>query len=425
MNRMENKDRGILVIEDKEKIKNFIQEKSTVMYDFMDKNMDSDYVLIHKFLRHSDLTNRGKRNGPRETIEQNYLYYLSNSEMNEMSTNGVKFEDAKQSNISMPTTFYKIFGINYGEVCTLSDYSEIYLVNESLKYFDIDYTRKVFQKLGKEVKWKFEDLKLELEGDFTKIQLSTAAHGIGTSKDEIFHKLRCSMFRTDILMLLIKIDKDEKITMFIMLEKNPKFYSIVGEANEHWENYLNSQLKSERTKLVQQDNAREEYEEEKNRKQQNKWRNMLAEEMMNYTTTDGKVFCPFTYIEANFNAIGTLFRASHIKAFNKSNIKESYDLNNGLLLCANADALFDKHYISVDENKELVFSFLIKNDEILKQKLLLNQPIFKLILNEQRMQYMKHHYEKFQEAELKRKCNKSDEEDLLYVEEENEEYKYE
>ena len=98
-----------------------------------------------------------------------------------------------------------------------------------------------------------------------------------------------------------------------------------------------------------------------------------------------------------------LFIASHIKRFSDSDCDEAFDINNGLLLCANADALFDKHMITVDENKKLIFSFLIDNDYMLKQKLLLNQPIFEIVLNEKRMEYMKDHREIFFKKEQERK----------------------
>jgi hypothetical protein len=72
-------------------------------------------------------------------------------------------------------------------------------------------------------------------------------------------------------------------------------------------------------------------------------------------------------------------------------------------LVANADALFDKFLITVSEDKELIFSFLIEDDYILKSRLLLNQSIFKNVLNEKRMNYLKFHREKFYLKEEERK----------------------
>ena len=128
--------------------------------------------------------------------------------------------------------------------------------------------------------------------------------------------------------------------------------------------------------------------------------------MMNYTTHEGEVFCPFTQISADFESLSMLFIASHIKRFADCDALEAYDVNNGLLLCANADALFDKHMITVDENKQLVFSFLIEDNLQLRHKLLLNQPIFNLILNDKRMEYMKEHRRIFYLKEKERKGKK-------------------
>ena len=51
-----------------------------------------------------------------------------------------------------------------------------------------------------------------------------------------------------------------------------------------------------------------------------------------------------------------VLRASHIKAYNECNAVEKYDINNGLLLSANIDALFDRHLISFDQNGYLLVS---------------------------------------------------------------------
>jgi predicted restriction endonuclease len=167
-----------------------------------------------------------------------------------------------------------------------------------------------------------------------------------------------------------------------------------------WENYQIRQNKK-LDRLVSQ--YAEVQEEIASRQYQDRWRNLLAEEMMNFTTRDREVFCPFTYISANFDDVGTIYRASHIKGYSECQESEKYDLNNGLLLIANADALFDKHFITVDENKNLVFSFLIESDALLKQKLLLNQQIFKDVLNDKRMKYLAVHREIFNRKEEERR----------------------
>ena len=61
--------------------------------------------------------------------------------------------------------------------------------------------------------------------------------------------------------------------------------------------------------------------------------------------------CPLTGISQP-----DLLRASHIKPWRLSNATERLDPNNGLLLAANADALFDRGYISFGQEGGLLFS---------------------------------------------------------------------
>lgn len=55
--------------------------------------------------------------------------------------------------------------------------------------------------------------------------------------------------------------------------------------------------------------------------------------------------------------------ASHIKGWKDSTKIEKGDIDNILLLCSNHDSLFDKHYISFNEDGNIVISDKIKNEE--------------------------------------------------------------
>ena len=188
-----------------------------------------------------------------------------------------------------------------------------------------------------------------------------------------------------------------------MFDRNPIFFTLIGESNLSWQRYAEQQKKIAEAKLSSKDIVDPD-EDEKTRKQQSKWRDLLAQEMMNYSTSECEVFCPFTYLTCNYNDLGTLFRASHIKAFSScDDAQEAFDVNNGLLLCANADALFDKHLITIGEDKELIFSYTLKGNPKLINNLLLSQPIFKLILNDKRMEYLAIHRKEFYLEEEKRK----------------------
>ena len=86
--------------------------------------------------------------------------------------------------------------------------------------------------------------------------------------------------------------------------------------------------------------------------------------------------------------IRTLLIASHIKPWSDADDYEKQDSNNGLLLCANHDALFDKGYISFDYNGKIKISNLI--DKSYYEKLNVDKNI-KIKLNEKQNKYMEYH----------------------------------
>ena len=53
-------------------------------------------------------------------------------------------------------------------------------------------------------------------------------------------------------------------------------------------------------------------------------------------------------------SVGEALRASHIKPWADSDPKERLDENNGLLLTATLDALFDQHLISFDDDGRII-----------------------------------------------------------------------
>ena len=387
--------------EDVEKMLTIIE--SDFMRRYINENKGSDYTLIYKYLTHSDIIAPGKRN-ERQGLEKNHLNYLSLEAMLEMERKGQKFETAHQTCIAVSDTFCEKLGmpVGRGEQRYVEEYANVYLVNDTLEYFSIDYSKKVFEKLGNLPNWNFDDYKLNLdtENNVTKINLTYAAHGVGTARDVEFHKLRRNLFRNDRIMFLIENKKNGENNVFILLSKNPVFYTILGIKNDKWLRIAEEDIKRKEYELTQQKNIKAE--EIVDRRQQAAWRKRLAEEMMNYTTNEYEVFCPLTYITVNYENAGTLFRASHIKRYADCSNQEKFDLNNGILMCANADALFDKHLITISNEGELIFSELIKNDRKLINNLLLNQPIFKDILNNERLHYLEEHRKVFAEKEQKR-----------------------
>ena len=93
----------------------------------------------------------------------------------------------------------------------------------------------------------------------------------------------------------------------------------------------------------------------------------------------------------------SILRASHIKEWSESSREERIDANNGLLLCANHDALFDRHQISFEpETGALCISSSIDAE----QRAALNLPNpFYLNMSERMRKYMQIHYKKFIEKE--------------------------
>jgi putative restriction endonuclease len=85
-------------------------------------------------------------------------------------------------------------------------------------------------------------------------------------------------------------------------------------------------------------------------------------------------------------------RASHIKPWKVCTNLERLDSNNGLLLSANADALFDSGLISFDEYGKLLHSEEILDSDL---NLLLGTNKIKLSLSEQQQVYMQYHREAF------------------------------
>lgn len=99
---------------------------------------------------------------------------------------------------------------------------------------------------------------------------------------------------------------------------------------------------------------------------------------------------------SKYNLIG-----SHIKPAAISNAEEKVDNNNGLLLCPNHDALFDKFLISFHHKtgKIMINKNLLSNTE--QMKILNINKSFTLtkFLNTNRSKYLKYHNDKFIEKE--------------------------
>ncbi|MBO1626149.1 HNH endonuclease [Bacillus sp. SY8(2021)] len=80
--------------------------------------------------------------------------------------------------------------------------------------------------------------------------------------------------------------------------------------------------------------------------------------------------------------------ASHIKPWSESTNEERLDVNNGLLLCPNHDALFDKHLISFDGRGKIVISETL--NEMVRTFMNLNDRM-QVNLTAEQLNYMQDH----------------------------------
>lgn len=93
----------------------------------------------------------------------------------------------------------------------------------------------------------------------------------------------------------------------------------------------------------------------------------------------------------------SVLRASHIKEWSVSSREERIDANNGLLLCANHDALFDRHQISFNPNSgDICISASIDTEQ--RESLNLSDA-FNLSMTDRMKSYMQEHYQKFMSKE--------------------------
>ncbi|MCR6516445.1 HNH endonuclease [Clostridium sp. LY3-2] len=84
--------------------------------------------------------------------------------------------------------------------------------------------------------------------------------------------------------------------------------------------------------------------------------------------------------------------ASHCKPWSESNDFERLDSNNGLLLCANHDKLFDKGFISFDDNGKIIIKSWINDNQM---KLLKISEEDSITIDKNQIKYIRYHRSKF------------------------------
>ncbi|MCK9477175.1 MAG: HNH endonuclease [Candidatus Muirbacterium halophilum] len=126
-----------------------------------------------------------------------------------------------------------------------------------------------------------------------------------------------------------------------------------------WNRYEPEKVKEDIKKIDNVESIKQITGEEKERLQ--KYRvnqGLFRKKLIKGRINKGTVKCDLCEID-----IQELLNASHIKPWSESNGEEKLDINNGLLLCPIHDALFDKGFISFEDDGKIVISKKIEQDK--------------------------------------------------------------
>lgn len=382
---------------------------------------DSKYLLIEKFISFADVPtsrklvyltkDKSKSDAfTKENIEKrnkaNVGFYATYEEMTQWEWKHRKekkfFCQTKQASVYLPTDFYKFLGVSdpttrsnkvsgswNASYQLLNEDVKAYVCNSSVeKYFTKDMTQSTYDKLSRTK--TANDLVLT-EGDFTEFDSVTITpHGLGKQRtDGLLTKIRENLFAKDKAIFLLEETFDKKFNIYIAFYRNPKFFILNGIYNK---DYLLAKYGEEQ----ENDDIQE------SRTGQAKWRDELAEYSIGLSPEDEDfVECPFTGVKVQYPSESAFLRASHIKAYakckkgnGKIDVSEAYDLNNGFLVIADVDALFDKYLISVDPKTSKIIKSSTLSSDVLNH-LKLNSVIPAKYMSEKKKEYLQIHYDEF------------------------------
>ena len=380
-------------------------------------NEENSYFLLEKFISFADICIYGKnttilipkrdveptvfrwtkqeKNSIKKRVSNNILCYNTLSEMEEFELNKRKsISTTRQSCITINDEFCSFLNVpprnRKGDRRSLSAGKyKSFIMTEGLADFTKDKTILTVKNLGKDIrKIKHDDYIYDENLKLIPIDLTLVAQGIGEAKNKIFQKIRSNVFVQDKMYILLEKDNDENYNIYIMFYKNAIFYKINKlPAPSYVLNFYHNESSSS---------------EQPSREGQRKWREQLSEISMALNIENpNHVVCPFTGISINYTNEGTILRASHIKSYKdcKTDLgdidpKEAYDLDNGFLILADIDALFDKHLISVDPNTfEVKYSKKLSSE--LVKRINCKEHIDPIHISDKKKEYLKIHYDKF------------------------------
>ena len=99
-------------------------------------------------------------------------------------------------------------------------------------------------------------------------------------------------------------------------------------------------------------------------------------------------YCPFTLVNDE-----RLLIASHIKPWAKANNEEKIDPKNGFMLTPTYDKLFDRGFITFDDDKRVIVSPWLSPMNQKRLNIYTGLLVSKLPLDEKRKEYLKYHRE--------------------------------
>lgn len=238
-----NSKSNYVLVDDYNDILMYLDYNSNSLFDFVKENNNNDrFLLLRKYLTHSDIINKGKptREQQSKLSEIEYkkkfiLYYDSLEELMEFE----KLPTAAQSNIGMPDIFYKILNIphyeeNNNKKYVIDDIWSKFIPKDTMKYFNFEEFTKIqiyneknsFQQQTIDIMRNFPFSEFENQEDdkYYKIdKLTIAAHGLGVETDLLLNYFRTLAFKGDVINVLF--DKYEK-NMYLFFERNEKYFEI-------------------------------------------------------------------------------------------------------------------------------------------------------------------------------------------------------
>ncbi len=336
------------------------------------------------------------------------LYYQSYNELKNIKDLPV----AAQSNINIPDEFYtetgiKTYGQNGKRQVEIVRDSEIpvYIPRDACNDFNLKELNRICEyndkfkyeqsDLGYLARFNLDNFADGNTGLLRADALHVAAHGLGTESDKLFSYLRSFVFKGDVLNIVY--DKTENV-LYVFFERNERYYSLLNEINKKpltapiWRSYTprdrqkvvemlysvdiaksieNEEAQPEQYELPEDEIAtllKEYYKEyhksvedilaleepPKYRWYQKRWREALIKMDELHFNEKGYAHCAISETKGDYSKLGRFFIASHIKPYalciKEKDYYSAFDPYNGLILCANMDALFDQFLITIDQD---------------------------------------------------------------------------